>query len=238
MYRAAAKSRVNRNASLTYPRHPFGLQLGAQISMLPIGFSDIVLSGRISIEMLDLISNFDVYFTTMSNMIKDGINDSPERTQIVLQQAAYCIEYAQIRSLTLTERLLLAALTAYVVRRDRIHPALINIRGYFQITCAYLTNLLSSVGTILGPNDRGSGIFTWIGLTLLLTSTPEAAARKLALKLLPRRPEPMKNLKICQEFYWDDELTNALLSGSVLPISTSNDVIAENMDRALPKSQD
>lgn len=229
-------SKVNRYAILTYPRHPFNPELSIRISELPLGFADVALSGRVSIEMLELLDKFNVYFTSINHIIKESITDSPERTQIILQQVAYCIEYAQMRALTLIERLLLAALTAYAVRRDRIHPGLVNVRNYYQITCAYLANLLNS--TSLHQKDQGSSLIIWIGLTMLLTSTPEAYARKLALKLLPRRPEPLKILKQCQEFFWDEDLTNALLSGSVLVTASSNDIIADNVKQALPEDED
>lgn len=236
MYRAIVMSSVNRHAILTYPRHPFRPELSDGVSELPFGFADVALSGRISVEMLKLLDKFNVYFTRINHFIEEGAADSAERTQIVIQQAAYCIEYTQIRALTLIERLLLAALTAYVVRRDRIHPGLVNMRNYYQITCANLANQLNS--TPLHQKDQGSNLIMWIGLMLLLTSTPEAYARKLALKLLPRRPEPLKILKQCQHFFWDEDLTNALLSGSVLTAPTSNDVIADNVRQALPEDED
>lgn len=229
-------SKVNRYTILTYPRHPFNPELSHRISQLPLGFADVALSGRVSIEMLELLDKFNVYFTRINQIIKEGIIDSPERTQIILEQIAYCIEYAQVRAFTLIERLLLAALTAYVVRRDRNHPGLVNMRNYYQITCAYLANLLNS--TSLHQKDQGTSLIIWIGLTLLLTSAPEAYARKLALKLLPRRPEPLKILNQCQEFFWDNDLTSALLSGSVLVTAASNDIIANNVIHTLPGNED
>lgn len=163
---------------------------------------------------------------------EEGIVDSPERTQVVLRQVAYCIEYHQIQLLSTIERLVLAALTAYVVRRDRVHPALINIRNYFQIACAYQVNLLSSAATNIHHQDQGSDLLVWVGLTLLLTSSPEAHARKLALNILPKKPEPLKMLKKCQRFFWDDDLTNALLLGEVLVTKASNDIIGDNIKLA------
>lgn len=229
-------STVNRHAILTYPSHPFSPDLTDRVSTLPLGFADVALSGRMSVEMLTLLDKFNSYFTSINRFIEGGITDSAERTQTVIQQAAYCIEYTQIRVLTLIERLLLAALTAYVVRRDRIHPGLVNMRNYYQITCANLANRLNS--TPLHQRDNGSDLILWIGLMLLLTSTPEAHARKLALKLLPRRPEPLKILKQCQDFFWDEDLSNALLSGSILITPASNDVIADNVRQALPEDDD
>lgn len=233
MYRATVKSQINRGTSLVYPRHPFDPKLSVQLSELPIGFADIALSGRCSIQLLDLMTKFDTYFTTINNMIKQGIADSPEKTSVILLQAAYCIEYFQLQTLTLIERLILVSLTAHVVRRDRIHPALVNMRNYFQITCAFLVNLLGSPGTKLHTNDQDSDLVTWIGLVLLLTSTTEAHARKLALKLLPARPAPMKILKKCQDFFWDEDLTNALLSGNILVTAASNDIIADNVKQSM-----
>lgn len=183
-----------------------------------------------------MIERFNNYFADINHLIKEGITDSEERTHIVLQQAACCIEYAQIQTLSLIERLILAGLTAYVVRRDRIHPGLINIRGYYQITCANLLNQLTVTSTPWQRQDVN--LINWIGLTLLLTSSTEAYARKLALKILPNKPEPVKILKQCEQFFWDDDLTNALLSGSVLVTHTSNDIIAENVKQALPETDD
>lgn len=195
----------------------------------------MALSGRISVEMLNLMHSFNIYFLEINRLIKEGIVDSPERTHIVLQQAAYCIEHVQIVSLTFIERLILAALTAYVVRRDRIHPALVNMRNYYQITCAYLLNILTT--TPLRRTEQDASLFSWVGLTLLLTSTTEAYARKLALILLPGRPEPFKILKQCEDFFWDDDLTDALLSGTVLATQTSNDIIGDNVKQAAPDEE-
>ena len=232
MQRAMIKSTIPRTEPLTYPKHPFSPKINTQIAGVPAGFSDVAISGRLSIQMLDLLERFDGYFTRVLHFREEGIVDSPERTQVVLGQVAYCIEYHQMQLLSTIERLVLAALTAYVVRRDRVHPALINIRNYFQIACAYQVNLLSSAPTIIHHQDQGSDLLVWIGLTLLLTSSPEAHARKLALKLLPKKPEPLKMLKKCQRFFWDDDLTNALLSGEVLVTKASNDIIGDNIKLA------
>lgn len=202
---------------------------------MPIGFADIVLTGQVSTEMLSLLYRFNAYFKATNEFVKEGNTYSAERTHVILQQAAYCVEFTQIQTLKLIERLILAALTAYVVRRDRLHPALVNMRNYYQITCAYLLNLLNV--SPLHKTERCTSLITWIGLTLLLTSTPEAYARKLALKLLPGQPEPLKILKHCETFFWDEDLTDALLSGSVLVTKTSNDVIADNVQQALPESE-
>lgn len=234
-YRTKIKAAVRRNASLTYPGHPFPPNVSRQISELPIGFANVALSSRLSLEMLDLIDGFNTYFLEINRLIKEGITDSPERTHIILQQLAYCIEYAQIQTLTLVERLILVGLTAYVVRRDRIHPGMINMRNYYQITCANLLNVITTTPVQRAAQD--TDLFTWVGLVLLLTSTPEAYARKLALKLLPSRPEPLRILKKCEDFFWDDELTIALLSGSVLATHTSNDIIAENVSQEPPESE-
>lgn len=238
MYRAVVKSQFRAGDPLTYPHHPFDPQLSIQVSELPVGFANIALSGRCSTQILDLITRFDAYFTTVNDSNTENITDSSERTKTILMTAAHCVEYVQIRSLTLIERLILIGLTAQVVRRDRIHPALINMRAYFQINCAYLVNLLSSPGKPLHTNDQGSDLLTWVGLVLLLTSTPEAHARKLALCLLPTRPAPLKILKKCQDFFWDDDLTNALLSGNVLVSTASNDLIADNIQQSMHEEND
>ena len=237
MFRAVVKASIPRTGALIYPKHPFSPKLTDKIAELPSGFSQIALSGRLSVQVLDLLQNFNSYFKTMALHIGQGIMDSPERTENILRQAAYCIEYHQIQTLGVLERLILCALTAYVVRRDRVHPAFVNVRNYFQITCAYQSRLLSSVDTGLTQEDFDSDLFTWIGLTLLLTSSPEAHGRKLALRLLPARPEPMKLLLKCQDFFWDDDLTSALLSGNVLLSKASNDVIADHIKQALPDAR-
>lgn len=230
--RAMIKERIPRSGPLTYPKHPFNAKNSMQIADLPTGFCDLALSGRLSIQMLDLLEGFNSYFTKLLQLNQEGILDSPERTQVVLRQAAYCIEYHQIQLLSTIERLVLTALTAYVVRRDRVHPALINIRNFFQITCGYQANLLSSAATSIHQQDQDSDLLLWVGLTLLLTSSPEAHARKLALKLLPKKPEPLQILRKCQRFFWDDDLTNALVSGKVLVTKASNDIIADNIKLA------
>ncbi|KAK5947518.1 hypothetical protein PMZ80_001669 [Knufia obscura] len=237
-HRAMIKSTISRTDPLTYPKHPFNPKLSMQIADLPAGFSDLALSGRISTQILQLLEHFNTYSIKLSHLNEEGTFDSPERTQIILRQVAYCIEFHQIQHLSTIERLILTALTAYVMRRDRVHPALVNGRNYFQITCAYQANLLSSAENGVDQQDQGSDLLAWVGLMLLLTSTAEAHARKLALKLLPRRPEPLKILKKCQQFFWDDDLTNALLSGNVLATNASNDIIADNIKQALPGSDD
>lgn len=214
---------------LTYPSHPFNAKLSMQVASLPLGFNDIVLSGRISIELLNLMDRFNTYFTTLSAMIAAGTAHSDERTLLILRTAGYCIEYTQIRLLTVIERLILMSLISYVCRRDRVHPALINLRNYFQINCGYLTNVLTWSPTALHRQDYDSDLLKWIGVLLLLTSSPVAHARKLALKILPKRPEPLGILKTCQRFFWDEDLTNALLSGHTLVTNASNDIIADNV---------
>lgn len=238
MFRAMVKASISRTDPLTYPKHPFSPKLTDKIAELPPGFSMIALSGRLSVQVLDLLQRFNTYFQLMALHIEQGVTDSPERTENILRQAAYCIEYHQIQTLSILERLILCALTAYVVRRDRVHPGFVNVRNYFQITCAYQAKLLSSSNTGLLEADHDSDLFTWIGLTLLLTSSPDAHGRKLALRLLPSRPEPMKLLLKCQEFFWDDDLTTALLSGHVLVSKASNDVIADHIKQALPEAQE
>lgn len=238
VHRAMIQPMIPKTEPLIYPEHPFNPKLSMQIADLPAGFSNIALSGRLSTQMLELLELFNSYFTQLLHLNEDGTLESPERTQVILRQAAYCIEYHQIRLLSIVERLVLTALTAYVVRRDRIHPALVNIRNYFQIVCAYQANLLSSSGNNLHQQDQGSDLLTWVGLTLLLTSSPEAHARKLALRLLPKKPEPLKILAKCRQFFWDDDLTNALLSGNVVMAETSNDIIADNIRQALPEAED
>lgn len=229
------KAIVDKTAPLSYPVHPFYPELGIQVATLPIGFADTLLSGRVSIEILDLMGRFNSYFVEVNHFVESGIADSAERTHIVLQQAAYCIEYAQIQGLSLIERLILVGLTAYVVRKDRIHKDIINIRGYYQIMCANVLNAITT--TPLEGKEHDNSLTIWIGLVLLLTSTPEAYARKLALKMLPGKPQPLKMLKRCQEFFWDDDLTNALLSGSVLGTQTSNDLIAQNVRQTFTESE-
>ena len=238
LQRAMIQPTIPKTEPLTYPKHPFEPKLNMIIADLPTGFSDIALSGRLSVQMLELLQHFNKYFTKLQDLNKEGTTDSPERTQVILQQAAYCTEYHQIRTLSTIERLVLTALMAYVVRRDRIHPAMVNMRGHFQILCAYQANLLSSTNNSDRQKDRDSDLLTWVGLTLLLTSSPEAHARKLALMLLPKRPKPLKTLKSCQQFFWDDDLTNVLLSGNVVTTVASNDIIADNIKLALPGPED
>lgn len=233
MQRAIIHATIPKEDPLIYPRHPFDPKLSMQIADLPHGFADVALSGRISEQMLNLMAVFNSYFIAINRMNEDGNLDSAERTQMILQTAAYCIEYHQIRSQSVIERLLLTTMTAYVVRRDRIHPAMINIRNYYQITCGYLASLIDATDGGLLKEDQGSDLVIWSGLMLLLTSTPEAQARKLALKLLPKHPEPLKLLKKCQQFFWDNDLTNVLLSGKVLTTTTSNDIIANHVNEEL-----
>lgn len=233
MRRAIIRPSIPKIEALTYPQHPFEPNLGEQIADLPPGFSDIALSGRLSVELLDLLTRFATYYETINKLNKEGNMDMPYRTDTILEAAAYCIEYHQIRTLTVIERLVVTALTAFVVRRDRIHPALINMRNYFQITCAYMVNVLSRHDG-LQKEDHDSDLVTWAGLLLLLTSSPEAHARKLALKLLPRKPEPIKLIVRCEKFFWDADLTHALLSGQILVTSASNDIISDNVKQALP----
>jgi len=237
IHRAIIKPTIPKTEPLTYPKHPFNPKLSMVIADLPAGFSDIALSGRLSTQVLELLERFNGYFTQLAHLNEEGTTESPERIQLILRQAAYCIEYHQIQLLSTIERLVLTALTAYVVRRDRIHPALINIRNYYQIACAYQANLLSSGEIIIHQQDQGSDLSMWIGLMLLLTSSPEAHARKLALRLLPKRPEPLRILKKCQQFFWDDDLTNVLLSGNILAAQASNDVIADNIKQTLSDSE-
>lgn len=237
IYRAMVKSQVPREAPLDYPKHPFDPKLSLQIANLPTGFSDVALSGTISTQVLGLLDRFNDYFTRLQAMIKAGTELTSEKTELLLTQTAWCIEFHQIQTLTVLERLIVTALTAYVARRDRVHPAMVNVRNYYQITCAYLANLISSPQGGLSSQDAGSDLVTWAGLLLLLTSSPEAHARKLALKLLPRRPEPLKLQKQSQHFFWDDDLTDALLSGKIVTTTASNDFIADNIRQALPDAE-
>lgn len=237
MYRGMVKSRIPRDQPLNYPRHPYDSKLSMQIANLPAGFSDIALSGRISTQVLELLDRFNDYFTKLHNMSETALEFTDERTQVVLMQAAWCIEFHQIQTLSVIERLIVTALTAYVVRRDRIHPALVNMRNYYQITCAYLSNLLSKSTGGLSSQDMGTDLVIWAGLLLLLTSSPEAHARKLALRLLPKQPQPLKLQQKSQQFFWDDDLTNALLSGKILITAASNDIIADNVKQALSDAE-
>lgn len=242
-FRETVHNNIPKFAPLTYPRHPFDPKLSMQVASLPPGFNDIVLSGRVSIEVLSVLDRFNNYFRDLAEMTARGIHTSRERTTLILQTAVYCIDGIQIRFLSAIERFIIVALIAYVVRRDRIHPALVNTRSYFQVCCGYLTTVLTSPPEVLRYEDQGvnsstnalhredleSDLLKWFGVLLFLTSSPEAYARKLAMKILPKTPELMPTLKICQQFFWDEDLTNALLSGKTLITSTSNDIIAENV---------
>lgn len=238
MHRAMVKGQIPRQDPLSYPKHPYDPGLSMKISGLPQGFCDIALSGKLSVQVLGLMDRFNDYFNNMKAFHEAGILDSDERTNVILSQAAWCIEFHQAQRMTLLERLLVTALTAYVVRRDRIHTALVNMRNYYQITCAYLLSQLKKEGGVgLLDQRQYSDMIIWAGLLLLLTSIPEAHARKLALHLLPSQPQPLKLHQKCLQFFWDEDLTNALLSGSVLGTALSNDIVTENVRQALPDAQ-
>lgn len=237
MKRAMIRPTIPKTQPLVYPKHPFDPKLGEKVADLPPGFLDIALSGRLSVEVLNLMARFSSYFEIINKLNKEGNMDMSARTDTILTAAAYMIEHHQITTLTVIERLIVTTLTAFVVRRDRIHPALINMRNYFQITCAYLVNLLSKYESGLPKEDHGSDLVLWAGLLLLLTSSPEAHARKLALKLLPRRPEPIKLVAKCEQFFWDEDLTNVLLSGQTLSTTASNDIIGDNIKQGLPDAE-
>lgn len=202
-----------------------------QIATLPIGFMDVALTGQISEQLLDILTGFTEYFNTLTQIISEGKKDSQETTKLIIQQANVVITFVQNKRLNLTEQILCAGLMAHVVRRDRLHPSLMNLRNYFQLFCGFISTNLNKDKTSLPikREDHDNELMKWVGAILLLTSTPTAQARQLALKLLPRTPQPTKVLKVCEKFFWDDVLSKMLLMGTTVTFQTSNDTVANSI---------
>ena len=102
-----------------------------------------------------------------------------------------------------------------------------------QLFCGFLNNTLTEreTGLPLNRPNHDNKMMQWAGAVLLLTSTPGAQARKLALKLLPKTPKPTQVLKVCQDFFWDSTLSTMLLSGTTVTFNTSNDAVPESLPK-------
>lgn len=192
---------------------------------------DIALTGQISEQLLDVLTGFTEYFTSITEKALGTVWDSQRRTKLTIQQANVVITIVQNKRLNLSEQIICAALIAHVTRRDRLHPSLMNLRNYFQLFCGFLCTNLTKDKTNLPINreDHDTEFMKWAGAILLLTSVPTAQARQLALKLLPRRPQPTKVLKVCEKFFWDDTLSKMLLEGTTMNFQTSNDSVANSI---------
>lgn len=101
----------HRISTLTYPGHPFSVELCEIVSKLPEGFSEVALSRNIATELISFLVKLTELFKWMpSNQDQRPPNPQPGLT---MQRAIYDLQCLSVLSLTAIEGQIVRAILAF-----------------------------------------------------------------------------------------------------------------------------
>jgi hypothetical protein len=119
--------------------------------------------------------------------------------------ATRCVELLKNPATKIDEQVVAVALLAYCMSRDSSKQIFYLMNAYLQVHCAFLANNVCA-------SSRHEWN-TWSGMILAATFDNVSQMWQLAMKLLGptrHRDQWVKNLRLCKDYLWSDELSSSL----------------------------
>ncbi|KAK5049495.1 hypothetical protein LTR84_004424 [Exophiala bonariae] len=206
------------SSRLHYTRHPFPPQLCRHIAALPDGFAEVALSGRISVQCIQLLCAV----SSWQSLIGEQLNDTSKRTQDIM-----CRLFCEPRECARD-----AALLLLYLKRTGISPGLEYVIGIGIAICvrhlseenrtsvfdgALLRCMLDNIKAIRSPQPSDIETVIWLALIVNWRTQSYQPVREAddvldhVIIRFPSLQSWQKVSKICCRFWWFDCLKDDLL---------------------------
>lgn len=206
------------SSRLHYARHPFPPQLCQRIAALPDGFAEVALSGRISVQCIQLLCAV----SSWQSLIGEQLNDKSKRTQEIMcrlfcepresaRDAALLLLYLKRTGIPLGIEYVIGIGIAIAVR----HLSEENRTSVFD--AMLLRSMLENIQAIRSPQRSDTETVIWLALivnwrTQSYHPLPEAdEVLDHVILRFPVSQSWQKVSKICCRFWWFDCLKDDLL---------------------------
>lgn len=207
------------SSRLHYARHPFSPQLCQHIANLPDGFAEVALSGRISVQCIQLLCSVAAW---------QPLVDEQHTTTLNRTQDTMCRLFSEPRECARD-----AALLLLYLKRSRTPPGLEYVIGIGMAICVrhlsgenrtsvfdtmLLRRMLDHIRAIPSPQPSDSDALIWLALVVnwrTQSFQPVPEADDVLDHVVARFPEASRTWhaveKICRRFWWFDCLKLDLL---------------------------
>ncbi|OAG40305.1 hypothetical protein AYO21_05396 [Fonsecaea monophora] len=204
---------------LEYPTHPFHPEFSLTLSRLPLGFVELAMSCRLSVQVVQVVQTSAQLMSDLMHQTQDLEQDD----KLALSPSTYPVSPPQVMFLAIVilqnphrnmvEELLAISLLALTISTETLGEHITNGYGFIQTFCMLNWDVdygreCRSTGA-LGLED----FLLWVKMLLLATFDHDTQTWKTANKL--RRDVPFLefnhlHFEVCRQFFWTELLTLSL----------------------------
>ena len=212
----AHKDTIAHASRLSYPRHPFEPDLSVRIAKLPAGLRDLIVSRRLSYDMIDLVERV-LECRPSSRAHKH--NNTPHLPSVSVDGLALrLVDTVNDKAFSTREHLVAIALLSCCCYWGALNVKV--PRCWLHIQCASL--LRKGVGTSHSENGvhvhdtQLRDLQRWVGLVLASTNLDgsEAVALSKMLLRVSGGCSDEQSVKIRHRFFWDPDFPDRNLVSS------------------------
>ncbi|OAP58297.1 hypothetical protein AYL99_07387 [Fonsecaea erecta] len=205
--------------SLDYPTHPFDPELSLTLSRLPLGFIELAMSCRLSVQVIRVVQTSARVMAALFNQKQDLKQDDsfallpPSYPALPAQVMFLAIVTLQNQQRNKVEEVLAISLLALAISTEALGEHITTGYGFIQTYCMGMWDVdiereCRSTGA-LGLED----FLLWVKMLLLATFDHDTQTWKTASQL--RRDVPFPEFKppdfeSCRQFFWTELLTFSL----------------------------
>ncbi|KIW96177.1 uncharacterized protein Z519_03244 [Cladophialophora bantiana CBS 173.52] len=201
--------------SLDYPTHPFDPELSLILSRLPLGFIELAMSCRLSIQVIRVVQ---AGAQLMSNLFHQEQNlEHDDRVHFPHSPPSYSVSPAQVMFLAIAilqnqdrnmvEEVLAISLLALAISTEALGEHMTTGYGFIQTYCMGIWDVniereCRSTGA-LGLGD----FLLWTKMLLLATFDHDTQTRRTAVQLRQDIPFPEfkpSHFEVCRQFFWTE----------------------------------
>jgi hypothetical protein len=173
------------------------------------GLTDIALSGQLGQQVINLVAHINAWVQDINNYLRDSNVYSLHELSQCSRNVTLCGEFLRRGGLSLTEQLLVITLLLFCYSTD-------TTRGLFILTAADLQSRCKFIRSrYIDVRERNESFMTWVGTVLVATFSPGTQPSLLGMELLKARPIArnwQENVRICEDYLWNDALSLKLSS--------------------------
>ncbi|KIY00468.1 uncharacterized protein Z520_04153 [Fonsecaea multimorphosa CBS 102226] len=208
--------RIFPYGSLDYPRHPFEPELSLALSRLPLGFIELAMSCRLSIQVIRIVQIGAQLMSDLFHQKQDFKQDDSLALPYPgspVQLMCLAIVILQNQQRNMVEEVLAISLLALAISTEALEEHITTGYGYIQTYCMGLWDVdiereCRSTGA-LGLED----FLLWAKMLLLATFDYDTQTWRTAIQLRRDVPFPefkSPNFEVCRQFFWTELLTLSL----------------------------